>query len=338
MILDKLLFDNISIIGKNIIKELNLDTAPSNVEEMHKFLELIKKKIELDDFEGALIGKILFSFVSSKEVRDRNTTSRTFEDIFSSLFEQTSTDKSVRTNPVTNEEISEFNKLTEDYDWSISGDLSGNKREKSDLNIGDYKISLKTLKGPCYEIDGTCSDKNSNNELNVGSFSYRSLLIGIIPSDNLARLGDRKGGLGSKRQIRKNVLNVINENNNQEKFASRLKLFLRYVYEEDVYIVLKSNFQLKFILIPNDSFVNTIVDTYKKNESEFENIFYRWENNNLRIPWKNLLKNMGTYGYNYEEININLASCLSNKTLIDFEKDISDRINNFFVKNIKDEN
>lgn len=336
MILDKLLFNNISIIGTHIINELGLDSAPSNTEEMLKFLELIKKKIMLDDFEGSLIGKILYSFVSSEEVRDRHSTARTFEDIFSALFEETSTDSSKRTNPITTAEIEKFDVLTHTLDWNISGDLSGNKREKSDLNIGDYKISLKTLKGQCFGPNGVCTNNKDNPELNVGSFSYRALLIGIISDDDLNRLSDRKGGLGSGKQVRKYVLDPIKNNNNQKEFSNRLKLFLSYVYEEDIYIVLKSCYQIKFYLIPNESFVNTIIDTYDKDESYFEKIFYRWENNNLRIPWKNLLDNINKYGYDYEEINIDLAPCLINTKLLEFEKNISNKIEEFFKANIKD--
>jgi len=86
MILDSLLFSNIDIIGKSLLKEAGLSNIPQNIYEMKTFLECLNNSINNNDFKGILIANILFLFVSSIEVRDRNTTARNFEDIFSSLF------------------------------------------------------------------------------------------------------------------------------------------------------------------------------------------------------------------------------------------------------------
>ena len=153
MILDKLLLQNTSSIGKSLLQKAGLESTPKNINEMHLFLEATKKSIESNEFEGALLGNILFSFVSSTEVRDRNVTSRVFEDIFAGLFNEKCTDKTQRSNPSVIQDILNLDTLCKNEDWLISTDLAGNKREKSDLELGNYSISLKTLKGKVYDIN-----------------------------------------------------------------------------------------------------------------------------------------------------------------------------------------
>lgn len=334
MILDSLLFSNINIIGKSLLKECALDSTPQNIEEMKTFLEHLKKSIYNNDFKGILIANILFSFVSDINVRDRNTTARTFEDIFSSLFGCRCTDGFLRNNPNPTETILNYDKLCINESWKISSDLSGNKREKTDLIIDNYNISLKTLKGMAFDKVGNIIDTSCNNELNVGSFSYRALLKGIIPDSDLQSLSDRKSGLGSGSQLRKNIFDPILKYNKKDEFYTKLNDFLNYVYEDDIYIVLKSHYRIDFILIPNKTFVNTILKLYQEYEYNFEKVFYRWENNNLRLNLKNLLDYIIKFNFEYFRININLSQIDSNhefnvmKELI--EKDIQNYLKNFF--------
>ena len=192
MILDSLLFSKINIIGKSILKDCGLKSTPQNMDEMILFLLELKKSIEQNEFKGALIADILFSFVSNIDIRDRNTTARTFEDIFSSLFGCTCTDGHLRNNPNVTENILEYDVLCDNEDWKISSDLAGNKREKTDLVINNYNISLKTLKGMAYDSSNKIIDSSINSELNVGSFSYRALLKGILSDETLKSVGDRK--------------------------------------------------------------------------------------------------------------------------------------------------
>ena len=334
MILDEILFSNISIIGRAIIKESGLTTYPQNITEMNIFLQTLKHSIDKNEFKGALIANILFSFVSSIEVRDRNTTSRNFEDIFSALFDCSCTDRQFRNNPPTTKEIQNLDYLCDGLTWKISTDLSGNKREKTDLVIDNYNISLKTLKGMAYSEIGSIIDSSINSELNIGSFSYRALLKGIIKDNELDRLSDRRSGLGSGSQLRKNVFNPILSNGKKDEFSNRLELFFRYVYEDDVFIVLKSNYRIDFILIPNKSFVDTIINYYRKNENEFERLLYRWENNNLRINWKVLLDAMDSMNYIYYRININLKNFLVNNKIDKMKRNINTTIKSFLEENI----
>ena len=299
MILDKILLSKINIIGDKLLKKSGLNTPPTNIQEMKFFLETIKQSINESEFEGVLIANILFSFISDIEIRNRLTTSRIFEDVFGALFNETSSDILTRTNPTSPSEIEYLDKLCEKEQWYISSDISTNKREKSDLSIGDYEISLKTLKGKAYGENNTIIDNDYNRELNVGSLSFRALLKGILEDTELNLLSDRRSGLGSGTQLRKHVFNPILNHSKEQEFLDRLTLFLNYVYEEDMYIVLKSHFRIDFILIPNSSFVNSLIYTYKYCESDFEKIFYRWENNNLRLVWPNMIKAMDKFDLPY---------------------------------------
>lgn len=327
MILDKLLLQNTSSIGKSLLLKANLKSTPKNIDEMYSFLKATKESIESNEFEGALLGNILFSFVSSIEVRDRNVTSRIFEDIFAGLFNEKCTDKSQRSNPSVNQDILNLDTLCENEDWLISTDLSGNKREKSDLELGDYSISLKTLKGKVYDINDTIIDTNFNSELNVGSLSYRALLKGILLDEQLETLKDRKGGLGSKPQMLKFVLNPINENNTLEMFKSRLSLFLNYVYDDDVYIVLKSHYRIIFHLIPRGTFISSLLTMLDEDYEKFAEIFYRWENNNLRLNWVKMINAIEKFELPYHSISINLQNSLSNSDLNEFYSRLNSLIN-----------
>lgn len=329
MILDKILLSKIDMVGETLLMKSNIENHPKNIKEMYTFLNLLKRSIDNNEFDGVLIGNILFSFVSDEKIRDRNTTSRIFEDIFAALFNQKCSDKTSRSNPQSTSQILLLDKLCINEDWKISTDLSGNKREKADLILGDYKVSLKTLKGPIIGLDNEVIDSNTNEELNAGSLSYRALLKGILTDEEIRNLGDRKAGLGSGKQLRANIFNPIIKKSKQKEFLSRLKLYLEYVYEDDVYIILKSHYRIDFYLIPNKSFINSLTYTYENYESEFEKIFYRWENNNLRLRWKNMLYVMDNCKLPYTKVCINLKNSLLNDELIKFKNDLGIEIENY---------
>lgn len=334
MILDSLLFSNIDIIGKSLLEESGLKRIPQNIYDMKTFLEYLNTSIKNNNFKGIIIADILYSFVSDIKIRDRNTTARTFEDIFSSLFGCTCTDGFLRNNPLPSQTILNYDILCKNVNWKISSDLSGNKREKTDLVIGKYNISLKTLKGIAYDKDNSIIDSSFNSELNIGSFSYRALLKGIIPDSDLQSLSDRKSGLGSGSQLRKNIFNPILKYNKKSEFYTKLNDFLKYVYEDDIYIVLKSNYRIDFILIPNKTFINAVLKLYNEQEHNFEKVFYRWENNNLRLNWKNLLDYIEEFHLEYFRININLNNIYSNKEYNLMKVSIERNICNYLEKHL----
>ena len=325
MLLDKILMNQLGTVGKSLLDKAGLVKAPSSVAEMALFLQSVKENVDKESFDGLLIGNIFFSFVTDEEVRDRQVTSRIFEDIFSGLFSLIPTDRSSRKNPVAIEDLVKLDILCNE-DWLISTDLSGNKREKTDVHLGEYEVSLKTLKGQVFDENGQMIDKSFNAELNVGSLSYRALLKGILTDDQISRLKDRKGGLGSAGQIRDNMLNPIKEAKKQSEFSSRLSLFMRYVYSDDVIIVMKSHYQIKFILIPAEAFNQSIIDLYDKRENEFESVWYRWENNNLRFRWVPMLGYMDSFGLEYTVVDIDLSKAKSNHRVKDFLEKISTSI------------
>lgn len=338
MILDKLLFDQISSVGESLLQKSGLVNFPQNIEEMGKFLETSKLAYEKEDFDGLLFANILFSFVSNIDVRDRHVTARMFEDIFSALFSTKPTDKIGKNNPIPPKEIIELNKYNNGDNWNIASDLAGNKREKADISINKYHISLKTLKGIAFDKDGNVLPKKiitssgdeikneQNNELNVGSLSFRALLKGILTDEELKELGDRKKGLGSGSAVRKSMLDKIKQHNKTEEFKHRLNLFMNYVYDEDLYIVLKSHYQIKWILIPSKTFIGTILTNYEQDENDFEKIWYRWENNNLRMYWNPLLDKIKKYGFPYKEIVFNLGEAVHSSQIENFKENISNNI------------
>ena len=332
MYLDEMLFDNLSFIGQGVLKKCGLNGTPQNIDEMHKFIKQIQEEIDKETFYGVMIGTIFYKFVTSVEVRDRQTTARLFEDLFSKLFGVEATDTSTRNNPPVPHSIQILDSLCKDEDWTISADLSSNKREKADVLIDGYEISLKTLKGKVYNRTGNVIDRSLNSEVNVGSLSFRALFKGILPDDKLTSIRDRKGGLGSGRQLRDNVLNVIVETNRTDDFYKRLSTFMMYAYEEDMYLVLKSHYKIIFYLIPSKSFRDVILKLYKEKESEFERVWYRWENNNLRLNWERMIQYMDEFKLSYHKVDILLTKAVENSKIKEFDKDIKEAIKEAMLK------
>ncbi len=337
MLLDKYLIENLDLIGFNIMKKAGLSSAPSNLDQLYRFFETLKEEAETNKNAAAnMIYQVLYNFVSSAEVRDRHTSPREFEDIFCSIFGTSSTDAGSRENPLPTAEILKYDKFTTAEDWNISTDLCGNKREKADASIGGYEISLKTLKGKRYNEHGLVVDSSINNEINVGSFSYRALFKGILTNDELATLRDRKGGLGSKSQMRKFVLDPIKKHGKSEEFLERLKLFLGFVYKEDLIIVIKSDYRTDIYFIPNKTFIDVICKLYKHKESCFEEVWYRWENNNLRFSLSKFFGYIDYFQLPYKNICLNLASFKGNKKINLFNEILNKDIENELEKLIYD--
>lgn len=327
MLLDKFLISNLNLLGAQIMNKAGLNSAPKNYSQMLCFFETLKSEAEENNNVAAnMIYQVLYNFVSSVEVRDRHTSPRVFEDIFAAVFNTESTDVTHRENPTPFKEILKYDVLTKKEDWSIATDLSGNKREKVDVFIGSYPLSLKTLKGKHIDEYGRVIDPSFNDEINVGSFSYRALFKGILSDKQLELLRDRKGGLGSRTQMRKNVLDPIKNSGKSAEFLERLKLFFGFVYEEDVLIVIKSDYRIYLYFIPNKTFVNVICLLYEKNESKFEDVWHRWENNNLRFKLTKFLYYIDHYKLPYKEIVLSLASFEKNQNLKSFNEKMNNTI------------
>ena len=99
MYLDKIVINKLNIIGYSFLKKSKLLKYPSNINEMCIYLNTIKDTINNKEFDGIFLASVLYNFVTSVEVRDRQVTSRIFEDIFSGLFGLKATDNNKRNNP-----------------------------------------------------------------------------------------------------------------------------------------------------------------------------------------------------------------------------------------------
>ncbi len=337
MILDKLLLNQLPLIGQKIKQFQNTSHFPKNIFELKDFFRAMSAYINGNNFFASLLSSILFNYVSSIEVRDRQATSRIFENILAGIFNTTPTDLETRVNPKVTSEIILFDEFCKGENWTISGDLSSNKREKTDLQFDELHLSIKTLKGKAYDqngllmqspiiVNGESINNTQNNELNVGSFSFRALLKGILSNEKLNSLSDRLGGLGSGPELRKNVFDFIT---NKQVFYQRLKIFLNYVYQDDILIVFKSHYKLISYLIPNSSFIGCLLNTYQHDEKHFQDLWYRWENNNLRLKLPTLLNNMTSYKLPFYEVTLNVNHFPDNEELIRFNREINDYIQKY---------
>lgn len=322
MILDKVFIKVLNRIGKDTIENKLLKERPENIDDLFELFSSIRNGIENNEKQFGMVGYILYNFISSEEVRKRKVTSRIVENMLASFFDGEVRDEISKENPNIIDEIKKLDFLCNDETWKISEDLAGNKREKDDIKICDYTISIKTLVGETYNITGHCSTKKGlNSELNIGSVSFRALLKGILIDEDLKKLSDRKGGLGSKSQLKKYLFDKLDEER-KEQFISRVELFFSYLYTDDFLILLKENFRIRVILFTSKDFRTALKKAWDKNLDEFLSIFYRWENNNLRIMWIKLLP----YLENSKEVILPL-----HKVYIDFKIDL-------FIEKIKEKN
>ena len=90
--------------------------------------------------------------------------------------------------------------------------------------------------------------------------------------------------------------------------------------------MIKSNYQITFYLVPSNSFVESICTLYDNNEAEFQKVWYRWENNNLRFPLNNFINNIKKYNLTIREITIDLSLFEKNQAIKTFKKNIEDAI------------
>ncbi|MEG1820968.1 MAG: hypothetical protein RR201_01860 [Malacoplasma sp.] len=313
MILDRVIFEKLHTFSENICNDFHID-EPKNRQSLTKYLETLKNGIDFGEINCLFIGMVLYDFISSKETRDRHTTARIFEDIFGELVGAVATDTQTRINPEVPDYIKKYDYLCANADWKISKDLSSNKREKADHKIDNYNLSIKTLKGKLYDNDNNIIDNNFNDEINIGSLSHRALFIGLTSQS----LSDRKGGLGSPRQTIP-LLNSIKENNLFSEFKSRINDYIKYVYSDDILIVYKSGYKMKITLIPAETFVNAItkaLDDDTNGIKSFTKIWYRWENNNLRIRYSALIDVIKSLNLNCFECTLNLEKVFENKDFI----------------------
>ena len=158
----------------------------------------------------------------------------------------------------------------------------------------------------------------------------------ILTAKEFKRLGDRKNGLGSRKQIRENVLDPIKNKGKGQKFLDRLRLFFGYVYEEDLLIVVKSDYRIGLYFIPNQTFVQVICALYERNEEAFQDVWNRWENNNLRFKFNKLLSYIKSYKLPYKKLVLDLTSFENNHKIKNFNQTMNSVIEGEFRKLIEE--
>lgn len=292
-------------LTNEILRENGLSTTLRSIDDLKSFFNVIANKQEnRDDLISQYIAYYIYNKFSEREVRLRKVSSRTFEEFIGGIYGLRPTDDNEKPNPVISDEIQ---LVSEEYirrketdvslrglmlDWTISADLRGNKREKADIVDEHVEISIKTLKGKI-ECD------TANTEINIGSMSFRSLFIGIYNEN----LGDRKAGLGSGAQMLK-VLKKIDTEGKLDIFKERLKIFLQYLYaNDDFFIAYKSDIRMQLIFFKGSELVVLLTELLDKDLELFSQIFYRWENNNLRIQINKLLNPTYTHFWTANNID-----------------------------------
>ena len=312
MVLDKALFKKLNTFSNNLCKCYNIE-KPKNRQTLCNYFDTLEKGLKLGEINSLFIGMTLYEFITSKEVRDRHTTARIFEDIFGDLIGVKATDTENRSNPETTETIKKYDSLCNGLSWKVSTDLSSNKREKADHIIDNYKLSIKTLKGKLYDIDGNIEDSSFNGEINIGSLSHRALFLSITNRS----LTDRRGGLGSASQMTQ-LLNEIKNDGYFDEFKKRINDFVTYVYEDDLLIVFKSGYKMDITLIPSETFVTAINKSLNPpyQITDFTKIWSRWENNNLRINYLPLMKVIEEQKLEYYKYVLDLDNVYKEKEFI----------------------
>ena len=99
-----------------------------------------------------------------------------------------------------------------------------------------------------------------------------------------------------------------------------------YVYADDVLIVIKSDYRINLYFIPNETFVKVICSLYENDEANFQDVWHRWENNNLRFKLTKFLYYIDHYKLPYKEITLSLASFKNNQKIKIFNEKMDNTI------------
>jgi len=259
----------LKIIVENIKSKELLLNKKVDLDAIYNFF----KKIETDKtrFNYAYLNYIIYHNISKETVAKRKTTSRDFEDILAVIFNGVITDEERRFN--SNEDKFYLENET------ITGFAISNKREKADVKIGnDYFISVKTL-------------MQNNKEINFGSLEKTTLFSGF----NIEKhLNERKGfnsekiGLGSKPRLI-NLLNEIKNQNQFHKFTQRFTKLIKFVFADDLIILIKDKKKAELYLIKGVDFVNLLIKNSKTPE-KLTSIINRWEGNSVRMNREPIIK------------------------------------------------
>ena len=149
--------------------------------------------------------------------------------------------------------------------------------------------------------------------------SYRALFSGILDAGRLDKIKDRKGGIGSAKQL-EDLFKYISENNKWEDLKKRLEIFLDYLYSDMGFLIaFKMGKIMELHIFDGKSFVECIMKAAEKPEN-LTKIINRWENNNIRIKWPTLLDCLKNLNYvkkdgTYNEIKLDFCTIPDNNPI-----------------------
>ena len=84
--------------------------------------------------------------------------------------------------------------------------------------------------------------------------------------------------------------------------------------------------------IPNKTFIDVICKLYENEENCFEEVWYRWENNNLRFCLSKLFVYIDKFKLSYWKLYLNLASFKKQDSISSFNKTLNQIIENELEK------
>ncbi len=259
----------LKIIIENIKRKESTLNKTINLNSIYYFFK--KTETDKNKFNYAYLNYYLYNNISKETVAKRKTTSRDFEDVLATIFNGTVTDEEKRDN--SNEKKFYLENET------ITGFALSNKREKADVKIGkNYFVSVKTL-------------MQDNKEINFGSLEKTTLFSGFNVEKYLNErkgVGSEKIGLGSKPRLL-NLLNKIKKQNQYSKFKKRFTNLVKFVFSDDLIILIKDETKIDLYLIDGDDFVNLLIKN-SKSPKNLTSIVNRWEGNSIRMNREPIMK------------------------------------------------
>ena len=260
----------LKIITESIKLKSKTDFDTVNVDILAQFFEELSTS--KSKFNSAYLHYFLYHNICKESIAKRKTTSRDLEDVLATIFDGTITDEFKRTNK-------------NDDNWFLENDIVtgsaiSNKREKSDIvfdkgeNI--YEISVKTL-------------MQNNKEINFGSFEKITLFGGFGIEGLLTERGKKKTvGLGSKPQL-KALLEKLQENNFYDKFQARFCELVKFVFSEDLIVLVKNKTVMDLYFVKGQDFVDLLCNI-SNSPQEFITLINRWEGNSIRMDRSKILE------------------------------------------------
>ncbi|MBU3896897.1 MAG: hypothetical protein KJ697_03105 [Nanoarchaeota archaeon] len=246
----------------------SIENDPSSLDDIYQFFERLRKSIESGEPNALIIGEYLFQNISSEKVRQRKSSATEFEDFLEFSLGGKVTDKDARKNI----ELSDISKI----DDEIATYISSNRREKMDITFqSGYGVSLKT-------------SVPENKEINMGSFAREALFKGFLTPREYG--GERKGGLGSKPQIKSTFEKIQSKKTMWKKFSKGFETMVNNIYVDDMVFVIKGGTYLELYFIDSKILQKILTDAVEGGPSKSIGVINRYEGNSMRIERDKIIK------------------------------------------------